>query len=342
MGKEHRRLLNGENPYQIPSSMFSNIYSNRDSLSIDSFEQLFGESPCYTNIADMDCILNTMCKLATAFNKNLNEVPYITIAAKHGNPCGVAVDWNNPDVSIENALWGNPLAIWGGEVITNFDIDVRLAKILYSSPKRKEIFGNANWMLDLVITSGFSNEAVDILGRRKQRKLLANKTLKNPFLQNNEWVYREIRGGFLRQPPPNYILDLNDIGIERKLLSENDIDSVLIAWAVSYTSNHGGNEVALAKDRQLIGVGGGPSTIDAVKVSVLRAKENNFDIKGSVFCADAFFPYIDAPKILIDEGCIGGVVPSGGKRHDELRRYFGENKLVVGFIPEKYRGFCRH
>ena len=61
-----------------------------------------------------------------------------------------------------------------------------------------------------------------------------------------------------------------------------------------------------------------------------------------MFGADAFFPFTDAPSLLVDAGCVAGVVPSGGRSKMEVENYFLKNKIKVAFIDEMYRGFCRH
>lgn len=337
-----KKLYWGENPYQVPAHLVTQK-NNKDPLAINSFQQLSGERPCFTNLADLDSIINSLTKISLAFKGVYHKTPFICVAAKHGNPCGASIDWDNSQNTVEKALWTNPLAIWGGEVITNFPIDKEIANLLLTSSKRKETLGNANWMLDIVAAPEFSKEAIEILGKRPQRKLLANKTLTNPSLPPNKWMRREVRGGFLRQPSPNYILDLKEVNwIIRPLNDNHGIDSLIIAWAVAYTSNHGGNEVALAKNQQLIGVGGGPSTVEAARIAITRAKDGNFDTSDSVFAADAFFPYTDAPELLFKTGCKEGLVPAGGKNEQMIKDYFRANDMAVGFIPEKYRGFCRH
>ena len=337
-----KKILHGENPYQAPAYLVSK-QKNIDPLAVGSFKQLSGELPCYTSLADLDCIINTIAKMSCAFKKNFKKIPFICIAAKHGNPCGSAIDWNNPDATIEKALWTDPLAIWGGEVITNFKIEKKQADLLFLSNKRKKMFGNAAWMLDVIASPEFSQEAVEILGKRPQRKLFKNPALTTPSLPKDKQIQRQVRGGFLKQPPPNYVLDLKEIDwLSKPLKNAKDIDSLIIAWAAAYTSNHGGNEVALAKNRQLIGIGGGPSTIEATRIAVSRAQNNNFNPINSVFVADAFFPYTDGPELLVKNKCKGGLVPAGGKNEPQVRKYFRSKNVLMGFIPEKYRGFCRH
>lgn len=328
----------GENPYQVPCEFFS--YDNDDFMGIGRLKQQSGEPMCFTNLADTDSIIITLQKLKQVFLLNCNRVPYIVVASKHGNPCGIGVDWNSQDQAINKALWGNPVGIWGGEVITNFHIDKTGAQILLKSQRRKGLFGNSDWMLDVVIAPKFSSTAISILGKRKQRKLLSNPEISENSEVTEKWHYRFLRGGYLRQKANDYILKLDEVNWTN--LSSVDIDSLFITWANSYTSFHGGNEVSLARNSMLIGVGGGPSTVMAAQHAVQWAKAYNHKTKGALFCADAFFPFTDAPKILIKAGCVGGVACAGGKNHNIIQRYFKNKKVKMGFIPEQYRGFCRH
>jgi|ETNmetMinimDraft_16_1059900.scaffolds.fasta_scaffold04357_4 phosphoribosylaminoimidazolecarboxamide formyltransferase/IMP cyclohydrolase len=341
LGIKSYNLLNGENPYQVPASAFTSEHN--DSLSLLNLTKISGEEPCFTNIANADCILQTLCLSVEAFQLNIRRVPYICIAAKHGNACGMGISFVSPEFAIKIALWGNPRSIWGGEVITNFLIDKNLAGILLKSSKRKEHFDSAFWMLDLIIAPSFSSDAISILGTRKKRKLFENGALTNPSIGASKNTLRMIRGGFLRQPSTNYILNLKECSnINVNNFTDNKIVSIIIAWVIAFTSNHGGNEVVIAKDNSLLGAGGGPSTLEAASIAIKRARECGHNCANATFAADAFFPFDDAPKILIQAGCTEGIVPSGGKMFKDIKKYFADNNIACGFIPEKYRGFCRH
>jgi phosphoribosylaminoimidazolecarboxamide formyltransferase/IMP cyclohydrolase len=124
--------------------------------------------------------------------------------------------------------------------------------------------------------------------------------------------------------------------------SDNDISSLIIAWSIAFTSNHGGNEVVLAKDGALLASGGGPSTVEAARVAVERARECGHETKGSVFAADAFFPFPDAPSILFDAGITTGCVPAGGKHETDVQNFFYNHDISVVYLPTTIRGFCRH
>ena len=218
-----------------------------------------------------------------------------------------------------------------------------LSEILLKSLKRKELFHSASWMLDLIIAPSFSMNAIRILGKKRSRKLFKNSALINPAKRTNKNILRMVRGGFLRQPPADYILNLkecNNININN--FTNDKIISIIIAWVVAFTSNYGGNEIAIAKDNGLLGVGGGPSTLEAANIAVKRAIECGHNCLNAVFAADAFFPFVDAPECLKQAGCTEGVVPGGGMRFEDIKKYFTDNNVACSFIPEKYRGFCRH
>lgn len=343
IGNFQYTLLNGENPYQVPAAIFS--LKENGPLSLHKFKQLSGQVPCFTNLADADSILHTLCLTSEAFYLRYKKLPYICIAAKHGNACGMAIDWHTPEEVINRALLGNPQSIWGGELIVNFDIDEQLANILFKSKQRQVLLGDSHWMLDLILAPAFSAEAINILGRRKNRKIFENKALSGISIISIPWpkyVYRFVRGGFLRQPPNNFILDFAQAEIAGTALDSSTVDSLIVAWAVAWSSNHGGNEVAVVKESQLLGAGGGPSTFEATSTAITRANHCGHDLKEAIFAANAFFPFIDAPQVFVDSGLKAGLVPSGGKQAALIKTFFKTKGLTMVYLPDQYRGFCRH
>lgn len=333
-------LANGENPYQAPATLMA--CDDADPLALHRFERLTETPPCFTNMADLDCVVETLCRLANAFQRNARSAPYIAIAAKHGNACGIGVDWNKKDACIEAALWGNPLAVWGGEFVANFRIDGPQAVSLVSSQRRAQTQNSDRWMLDVIAAPSFGAIATEVLSKRKLTKVLVNPALEHSALADVRHTYRPIRGGLLRQPPADYVLDYREVEWTSDTPPDDATrETLAVAWAAAYTSNHGGNEVAIAKDRQLLAVGGGPSTVEAAQTAVTRARRFH-DLRDAVFVADAFFPFTDAPAVLATAGCRFGLVPDGGRHKDAVQGYFSDEGLNVGFLPEMYRGFCRH
>jgi phosphoribosylaminoimidazolecarboxamide formyltransferase/IMP cyclohydrolase len=333
-------LLNGENPYLIPAELFK--IKSDDPLSLPKFKQISGDKPCFTNLADADSILQTMCLASGAFTLKYNKTPFICIAAKHGNACGMGISWENKIDAVHKALWGNPRSIWGGEVIVNFEIDEPAATSLYKSQQRKDSLGDAAWMLDIILAPVITPQAVKILGLRQERKLLENNALKEPLVSRSKYTYRFLRGGFLRQPPLNFILDFKEAALVGDDLNSAAIDSLIIAWSAAWSSSYGGNEIALVKDAQLLSVGGGSSTVEAALVAVTKAKHYGHDLSKASFAADAFFPFTDAPEVLYEAGIKTGLVPKGGKNFSLVEDFFKTKNVNMVYLAEKYRGFCRH
>jgi len=338
-GQRHCGLLEGENPYQQPADFLSLAID--DQLALPAFQQRSDNLPCFTNLADFDSILQTMCLLAAGFRRCYRKTPYIVIGAKHGNPVGLAVSWKSPAEAIRKTLLTDPQAIFGGEVIVNFALTAELAELLVASGERRKICGSALWCLDVLAAPAIGDAALAILQQRKRLKIFVNKALTRPCPNPAEYVTRMVRGGLLRQPPADYVLDLNKY-VAGKQLSAAATDSLLIAWAVAWSSSLGGNEVALAKDRMLLAAGGGPSTVEACRTALRRAQALGGKLKGAVFAADAFFPFTDGPQELAGAGCRYGVVPGGGKNFALVEQYFRKKHVKVFFLPEEYRGFCRH
>ncbi len=338
-GSKIRNLSHGENPYQKNAAFYA---LNGVSAGVASLRQVLGVDPCYTNLADVDSLLITLGKLQEAFRVNQIGRPYIAVSAKHGNACGIGVSLCSPFQALLKAFWGNPRAIWGGECIVNFPIDEQLAEMFLRSTRRKRLHGSSYWMFDVVIAPRLRNGAKKILGVNSQRKvfLYSQAQYGKSYLQKKQ--LRILQGGFLVQDPPNYILRLNALQWFRKPKSMRTKIDLLIAWAAAYTSFHGGNEIAVARNGMLLAAGGGPSTFDAAQTLVQRARECGHLLQKSAFCANAFFPFPDSARVLIRSGCDSGVVPEGGKRFAEVSSFLSRHTSALGFIPFCYRGFCRH
>lgn len=353
LGQQVLELAYGENRDQSPAFLHS--AGTEDPLGWDKFTVVAGD-PSYISLADGDRTLQIMCLLADAFRINvLNDrpVPHIAIACKHGNPCGAAVSWNNPIRAVRKAMFGDPLAVMGSEVMTNFVVTEDIGQAIYRVPDDLvERVGRNFWGPDVVFAPGFDDAAVELLGKHERRRLLANPALATPTILKDEWMLRPVRGGFLRQQAPWFVLNLNVVNwnTESGLYGRKCLSTLLLAWAVAWRANS--NTVILAKDQMLIGPGvGQQDRVACVQLALDRARRSGHDTRGAVFASDAFFPYArrasdDAPlegsELLAEAGCIGGVVPADGKNIEEVRSFFRERGMSVVFVPKEHRGFSQH
>ena len=185
--------IRGENPYQ-KGMVVSSGENNSINVLCDKSE--------YTTLVDYDRLVKICTGLNNLLKQSTENSYYIVIAAKHGNPCGIGVSESSKKIAILNALFGDPLSVWGGELITNFGITQSEAQELIRSSKRERILGSASWMLDLVVAPNFTSEAYDQLSKRAGRSVITYDIEDNKI---NDYEYRFINNAFIRQD--KYLLD---------------------------------------------------------------------------------------------------------------------------------------
>jgi phosphoribosylaminoimidazolecarboxamide formyltransferase/IMP cyclohydrolase len=325
------KALHGENPNQKPCKIYS-IKSN--AVSAINSNRYDINKLCYTNIVDLDNLINIAILLSKTFKKVFNKIPYISLAAKHGNPCGASFSWSSKEETITNSLNTNSDAMLGGEFLCNFDLNKKLAEKIYYNKKDKR-------KLDMVFSTKYHENALNVFKQRKQTKIISNYNLNN-IKNNKELFYRKINAGFLEQPNQEFILSKKNF--KGNKFNHEKIQDIILAWCIVSNSFFGGNEVALVKNKKLLMCSGGPSTLEATKTLFFRLKNiGKKEIsKGALFAADAFFPFTDCLKILLKNNCFDGIVPTGSINDNKVYEFCRQNKMNVVFLDKNIRGFCRH
>lgn len=284
-----RRLAYGENRYQSPADLFSD--GSDDPLAISKMEVLAGD-PSYVSTADFDSGVQVLCLMAESFRRIFGRVPHIAVACKHGNPCGAAFDWNDPGLAIHKMLMGDPLAVMGGEVVTNFPLDGELALALHIVPLACKI-GRDKWGLDFIAAPDFDEAAITTLeGRtKKPRRLVRNPALLTPTLSPADWIYRPVRGGFIRQRPARFILDRERISWHRShCLDEAQFETLPLVWATCWSGSS--NSTTLGRDRMLLSrCFGQQDRVACNQFCLDLARRSGHALRGSLFGTDGHFPY---------------------------------------------------
>lgn len=329
----------GENAYQAPARVYA--CSRADDLSIKNFSIVAGASPSYNNWCDVDRMLQTVTHIAANFHSNYGTVPKIAVAVKHGNACGAAVGESAVDV-LQKMIKGDPRAIFGGLVMTNFAIDDTLAETLLSY----NMSMGQRRILDGIIAPAFADSSIEVLRRKGDKcRFMANPALEHLTKESLDKGprFRYARSGFLVQPNYTYILDFKSADLAKygELTKEQERD-MLLAQAICATSNS--NTITLVKNGQLIGNGvGQQDRVGAAGLALSRARGSDHDASGSVAASDSFFPFPDAPDTLIKAG-IRAIFSTSGSINDpktiELCRV--ENRPLY-LIPDSVgRGFFGH
>ncbi|NUM25974.1 MAG: hypothetical protein HUU49_05185 [Candidatus Buchananbacteria bacterium] len=345
-------LRKPENNYQGRSVLCQNILAEPDLLAWSNWTIVAG-NPGHINICGGDSALRVMCRLAEAFRRNFGRVPFIAIACKHGNPCGLGVDWVEPARAVQRCMTGDKDAVMGAEVMTNFEVDAETSIWIHVvSDDIRDQVGRPYWGADVVFAPSFTSAGRSLLNTRSpERHLLANPALLDPQLPSQRYEIRPVRGGALIQGAADFIFDSRKvsewIGGE---LSGDDLATLLVAWAVAWEGVS--NSVVLAKNLQLIAAGlGQQDRRGATKLALMRAADAGHDVAGSMFASDGFFPFafsatgsalLEATELLCDAGCCGGVVPADGKRWQEVRQFFFAKQMIVAALESQYRGFAKH
>ena len=282
----------GENPHQ--SAVF---YGDLEAL----FMQLNGKTLSYNNLVDVDA--------AVALIKEFETAQKIFGIIKHTNICGIA-SRNTVKESWDAALAGDPESAFGGVLITNGEIDKETANAI------NEIF------FEVLIAPVFSIEALEILKTKKNRILLQLKEQPGRTEQ-----YKSILNGVLIQKSDagNYET-WTEAGGRETTESEN----ADMRFANLVCKHLKSNAIALVKNMQLVGKGcGQTSRVDALRHAIEKARQFDFDLKGSVLASDAFFPFDDCVKIAHGAGIVAFIQPGGSIRDADSINYCKENGLPM-------------
>jgi phosphoribosylaminoimidazolecarboxamide formyltransferase/IMP cyclohydrolase len=283
-------LRYGENPHQRAA-----LYRHwRPGLA--SAEQLHGKEMSYNNYVDVDAAW----RAANDFTD-----PAVAII-KHANPCGIAAISGGDDSSValahERAHACDPVSAYGGVIAVNRPVTTELAEQI------------APIFTEVLLAPGFSADALEILQRKKNIRLLVMPADSAP----DPAEFKAISGGLLVQlrdrlnapgdDPASWTLAAGEPADAGTLA---DLD---FAWRACRSVKS--NAILLARDGASVGIGMGQvNRVDSALLAVQRAGER---ATGAVAASDAFFPFADGLEILIAGGVRAVVQPGGSVRDPEV------------------------
>lgn len=334
----------GENAWQAPAALYKKMGMADDPLAIHNFKLVAGDALSYNNICDLDRALQTVTHIKAALIVNpegaLTAGEEIAVAVKHGNACGASVG-ADPIRVIEKMIWGDTRAIFGGLVMTTFEINEALAWELL----RFKATG-ANRLLDAVVAPSFAPGVIEILERKKNKcRMIQNPALADLGAEsiNPEPRFRQVRGGFLKQQNYTYVFDMDDPNVEHcSSLSVNQESDLLLAWAIGATSNS--NTITLVKEGRLIGNGvGQQDRVGCCELAIKRARDAGHNPEGAVAYSDSFFPFSDGVEVLIRAGVKAILASSGSVRDVEVKATCAASGVTLVMVPDAIgRGFYGH
>ena len=311
-------LRYGENPHQQAA-----LYVDKGApAGIAQADQLHGKAMSYNNFVDADAALRAAFDFAE---------PAVAVI-KHANPCGVAVASPEAADPIADAHAKahacDPLSAFGGVIAANRTVTAGMARTV------------AGIFTEVVIAPDFEPEAVEILSKKKNIRLLA---LPEGYGRYQAEI-RQVSGGMLVQMSDKVDAD-GDTPANWTLAAGAPADEATLAdLAFAWTAVRAAksNAILLANNGAAVGIGMGQvNRVDSCKLAVERANtlgvvvESAVDAAGgasgaaegsvseqrshgAVASSDAFFPFADGLQILLDAGVRAVVQPGGSVRDDEV------------------------
>ncbi|NRO47503.1 Bifunctional purine biosynthesis protein PurH [Lactobacillus helveticus] len=305
-----QKMRYGENSHQ-KAWLYEDALPKK--FSILQAEQLHGKKLSYNNIKDADEALRAI--------REFQAEPTV-VAMKHMNPCGIGRG-KTLEEAWDRAYEADSISIFGGVIALNRKVDLATAK------KMHKIF------LEIVIAPGFDDDALAVLEKKKNIRLL-----QLDFSHENEPVRYEtvsVMGGLLMQEQDV----LNENVADWKCVTdvkptEQQLKTMMFALkAVKHTKS---NAIVVANNERTLGVGAGqPNRIDSAKIAVKHAGEAIDNT--AVMSSDAFFPFGDCVEYAGKHGIKAIVQPGGSVRDQESIE--AANKYGIAMVFTGYRHF-RH
>ncbi len=347
----------GENPQQAEAALYADNRVNINPLGLDQFEHVKGWELSFINETDILRLVQTSTHIAAGFERNFGEVPPMVVGVKHGNACGAGVAETHAEAA-KKMLEGDTRAIFGGVVMINGEIDVEVAEVLMTHMTD----GDNNRLLDGVIGSRVTDDALELLSRKKLR-VVVNPALDNLSEQSLDTtrLKRHVAGGVLEQPNYTFVIDLSAENIQQHGdLTERQERDLVLAWAVGSTSNS--NTITLAKNGMVIGNGVGqqdrvgaaqlaisrttiefPTFADQGDKLVMSIHLDKEKLHGAVAYSDSFFPFPDGPMVLANAGVKAILASSGSVADKDVIETLSEAGVSLTMVPDKVgRGFFGH
>tara|TARA_Y100001935_G_scaffold248741_1_gene246342 strand:+ start:2776 stop:4320 length:1545 start_codon:yes stop_codon:yes gene_type:complete len=296
------KLRYGENPHQE-----SAIYSTDKDININ---KIHGKNLSYNNYND----ILTALSISKSLPKNIG-----TVIVKHANPCGVSIDKNKLN-SFKNAYNCDPISAFGGIVSCNFKINRNVANEL------KNIF------LEVIIANGFEKEALKILQKKKNLRLIDASN----YSINKIMRFNSINNSILNQTEDTRIFTKKDFKIVSKIKpTKSQFEKLLFAFNICRFVKS--NAIVITNDKSTVGIGSGqPSRVDSCEVAINKMKKFMKSKKEIYAASDAFFPFIDGVEKLIQSGVTAIIQPSGSIRDKEIIKFANSTDTILVFSKTRH------
>lgn len=302
-------LRYGENPDQ-PAAFYLEDDAPADSLA--AMKQLHGKELSFNNILDLEAAVMA----ASAWS---DSAQHACVIIKHTTPCGVAVA-SSPEEACQKALACDPTSAFGGIVSFSRALNSEAAHAL------------SNLFLEIIISPSFDDDALEILTRKKNLRLIQMPVRAS---SRDELDYKRVRGGLLVQTRMQMTFPEDDWKtVTTRVPTAEELEDLRFAWRACAAVKS--NAIVLARHGRTLGIGAGQmSRVDSSRIAVLKAQDQNAELKGSVLASDAFFPFRDGIDTAAHAGVKAVIQPGGSVRDEEVIQAANEHGVAMIFTGRR-------
>jgi phosphoribosylaminoimidazolecarboxamide formyltransferase/IMP cyclohydrolase len=276
---------------------------------------LQGKALSYNNVLDASG--------ADAIARQLRGAACVVV--KHTNPCGAAERGTLVE-AWQAALAGDPASAYGGVVALTREVDAATAE------------GLASIFLEVIVAPSYSPEALAILARKTNLRLLEDSVLGSaePAPAPDPLGSIRVAGGGVLVTAADVLPD--DPAAWKTVTSRaptaGELRDLDLAWRLC--RGVVSNAIVLVKDGMEIGLGSGQtSRVDAARQAVAKAIafHGPESLVGAACGSDAFYPFPDAVQVCLDAGVTAFAQPGGSIRDAqalEVAEKAGAAMVVTG------------
>jgi phosphoribosylaminoimidazolecarboxamide formyltransferase/IMP cyclohydrolase len=302
--EKQQSLRYGENPQQRAA-----FYVERRGAGLGALKQLGGKELSFNNILDLEGSLLAI--------EPFGEQPACAII-KHTTPCGLATGANALE-AYKKALACDPTSAFGSVIAFSVPVDVAAADAISSL------------FVECIVAPSFAEEAVEILGRKKNLRVLAGTA---------KWArsgmdFKRVRGGLLVQDrAPEAGNPAKWDTVTKRQPTRDEQRDLSFAW--KSVASVKSNAIVLVRDGATIGIGAGQmSRVDASFMAAHKATSAGHATAGASLGSDAFFPFRDGIDQAAAVGVTAIVQPGGSVRDAEVIAAADEHGMAMIFTGER-------
>ncbi len=299
-------LRYGENPHQA-AALFA---QGGQAGWWHAMEQFQGKAMSFNNYLDTEAAWRLVNEFVEA----------TAVIVKHANPCGVASRESIQEAFV-TAWECDAVSAFGGVVALNGKIDKPAARLIVEN------------FVEVVIAASVSDDALEILGRKKNLRVLVA-----PPPTRGGLELRQIDRGFVAQLRDTLELDTpgklpnqwESVG-DRPTSADLLID-MRFAWIVAAHTKS--NAIVVANNRAAVGIGAGDqSRVGAAERALNQAGDRAY---GAAVASDGFFPFRDGIDLLGDAGVVAVIEPGGSMRDEEVVAAANEHRMAIVFTSRRH------